>query len=160
MRTVSLLQPWTTTVPTMFMTRNAPSIPRGIRRSIFFWAASGEGKARISIAPRIAAKLLGATRHLRRPAQQVDLLLVVRRQHVDEQLVGWIARQRAACLLNRFVNGAQTRFQLSDSFGGERRLLLIEQVLQRARLPEIVVLLDCELVESSRRSTFAGGWRD
>src|SRR5213595_4196653 len=111
-----------TTLPTMFMTRNAPSIPSGILRSIFFCAASGA--AINSDAARTAVRLLRTTRDLRRTAQQIDLLLVVRREHFDQQLVRWVARQSAARFQYRFIDRAQTRFELGDGLGCQRRFLL------------------------------------
>src|SRR6185436_20759719 len=125
MRTVSLAHPCTTTLPTMFITRKAPSMPSGIRRSIFFWAASGDASVNASIATITAVRSLRATSHLRRSPQQIHLLLVVRRQHFDQQLVRRIARQRVARLENGFVDGAQARLQLRDGLGRQHRLLLV-----------------------------------
>src|SRR5207244_4175062 len=63
----------------------------------------------IIIAASTAPSLLGPTRDLRRPPQQIYLLLVVGREHLDQQLVRWIAGQCVASLQNRFIDRPEAR---------------------------------------------------
>src|SRR2546423_8234819 len=159
---VCLLHPCTVTVPTMLMMRNAPSMPSGNRRSTLLCARVGV--AANSAATVRPANLLAATCHLGRAAQQIDLLPIVRRQHVDQNFVGGITSECISRLQNCLVDRAQTRLELRDSLRREHRLLPIEYILQRFNRAQVVVLLDrkrgeaggsgspgCGNVSSSRR---------
>src|SRR6266550_6290367 len=111
--TVSLVQPWTMTLPTILTMRSAPSIPSGCLRSTFFWASTGEESSSIAAATPVSA-ILAPTRHLRGPAKQIYFLPVGTGQHLDQHLVGGVTGQRVARFENCFVDRAQTRLELSD----------------------------------------------
>src|SRR3954463_1019614 len=129
--------------------RKAASIPSGSRRSTFFWASAGvAAKPAASSKPR---KRLAATRHLRCAAQQIDLLSVVRREHLDQDLVRRVASESISRFENRFVDSAQTRLELSNRLRRQRRFLLVENVLQRSGGAQIVVLFNRERSEAGRR---------
>src|SRR6476646_4746319 len=105
--TVSLFQPCTVTLPTMFTMRKAPSIPNGSRRSTFFWASAGvAAREAATTRPR---KRLAATRHLGCAAQQIDLLPVVRGEQLDQNFIRRITSERVSRLEDRLIDRAQTR---------------------------------------------------
>src|SRR5256885_15368910 len=90
----------------MFEMRMAASMPSGSRRSTFFWAATSDGDsanaATITIAilrsrlrrRRVARTFpSAATSHLGAAPQQIDFLAISARQHLDQRLVGGVARE-------------------------------------------------------------------
>ena len=95
--------------------------------------------------------ILGPTRQLSRTAQQIHFLPVAGREHLDQHFISGITGERIPRLENRLVDRAQARLELGDGFRRERSFLLIEQILKHARGSEVVVLLDREGGESSRR---------
>src|SRR2546423_6205080 len=94
---------------------------------------------------------LRPTSQLRGASQQIHFLSVAGGEHLDQQLVGGIARERIPRFENRFVDRAEARLELGDGLGSERCFLLIEQVLKQARRAQVIVLLDREGGESGRR---------
>src|SRR3954466_1145268 len=162
--TVSFAQPWTVTLPTMLEMRIAASIPSGSRRSTFFWAKTCDDSNTIAAATTIAMTrsrprwrlttrtvLSAATGHLGAAPQQIDFLAISARQHLDQRLVGGVARESVPRFQDRLVDGAEARLQLRDRLRRERCFLLIEHVLQDCDVAQIIVLFDCERGERRGR---------